>query len=446
MAWVITASPYKFKMPRADSSCRFRGFAAGRAIGRNMAGMPPSAVNALPETLIDRRSAVNDHADWGRLAKDIRLDAIEKAIRNAFEKGNAEDRAFREKVYRSAFAALDRALQANRGVTVETAINRRKAMQAKIAEIESEFLPAVETAPQPAAAPAARVVEGPSHEAAPGEAPVLGAASREAAPGSAHETVEPPRAQDEPRDRAAPSMPDIVPERALPGSAPLAGASAEVAPDRDERRARGGRRGLRTLLLGLILLAAIALGAWWLMRSAGYVAAPPAAVEGGNSAPSGEAAAPAKTGEPDQSGNWITVFTPDDPTLVSAPSDAKAEVMEDDTGTFLRVRSGASGSAVSFDVGQGILEQLAGKHAVFVISARAEEGQETQLSIGCNFGELGDCGRRRYAVGHERNEYLFDVQLPDKRPGAAGTIAINSDFDNKGRSVDIYEIRVSVAE
>ena len=53
---------------------------------------------------------------------------------------------------------------------------------------------------------------------------------------------------------------------------------------------------------------------------------------------------------------------------------------------------------------------------------------------------------KRYAVGRERNEYLFDVQFPNKRPGAAGTIAVNSDFDKQGKSVDIYEIRVSIAE
>jgi hypothetical protein len=120
--------------------------------------------------------------------------------------------------------------------------------------------------------------------------------------------------------------------------------------------------------------------------------------------------------------------------------------MQDDTGSFLRVRSGNSGSAVSFDVGQGILETLAGKHAVFDILARAEDGKQTQISVDCNFGELGDCGRRRYAVGHQSNEYLFDVQFPDKRPGAAGTIAVNSDFDGQGKSVDIYEIRVSVVD
>ncbi|TIT46512.1 MAG: hypothetical protein E5W64_17600, partial [Mesorhizobium sp.] len=93
------------------------------------------------------------------------MDAIEKAIRNALEKGNAEDRAFRERVYRSAFAALDRALQANPGVTVEVAIKRRKAIQAKITEIESEYLPAV-----PGVAPRIDAIDAPAGEAEVGAA------------------------------------------------------------------------------------------------------------------------------------------------------------------------------------------------------------------------------------------------------------------------------------
>ena len=129
---------------------------------------------------------------------------------------------------------------------------------------------------------------------------------------------------------------------------------------------------------------------------------------------------------------------------MATPSDAKADVVQDDTGSFLRIRSGASGSAISFDVGQGVLEKLAGKHAVFDIVARAEDGKDTQISVDCNFGDLGDCGRKRYAVGQQRNEYLFDVKFPDKPPGAAGSIAINSDFDKQGKAVDIYEIRVSI--
>jgi hypothetical protein len=200
-----------------------------------------------------------------------------------------------------------------------------------------------------------------------------------------------------------------------------------------------------------LLLGAAGGGLWWatksgLLKAPAQVETAPSTAEGGDNTPSNGVQGLATPGEADQARAWITVFTPSDPTLVSAPSDAKAEVMQDDTGSFLRIRSGASGAAVSFDVGQGVLEKLAGKHAVFDILARSEEGKETQMSLDCNFGDMGDCGRKRYAVGHERNEYLFDVQFPDKQPNAAGSIAINSDFDKQGKSVDIYEIRVSVAE
>ena len=79
------------------------------------------------------------------------------------------------------------------------------------------------------------------------------------------------------------------------------------------------------------------------------------------------------------------------------------------------------------------------------ISSRAlRRASRRRSPISCDFGELGDCGRRRYAVGYERGEYLFDVELPAKSPGAGGSIAIDSDFANEGKAVDIYQIRVSV--
>ena len=67
--------------------------------------------NAAARPLIDWSPAANDHGDVSERAEGTRLDPIEKAIRNAFEKGNAEDRVFRERVYRSAFAALDQVFQ-----------------------------------------------------------------------------------------------------------------------------------------------------------------------------------------------------------------------------------------------------------------------------------------------------------------------------------------------
>jgi hypothetical protein len=376
------------------------------------------------------------------------LEAIEKAIRNALEKGNADDRAFRERVYRSAYAALDRALQANPSVTVEVAIKRRKAVQAKITEIESEFIPAVPDVGSQADAPAIEIGAGD---------PVTGNERQAQSP-----AVDAPghTGSDTPQARVLPVVPDIMPDSTLPGAPEIdlsypapEGVAAEVAPDRDERRIRGRRLPLTAIFLAATLLAAIGIGGFFATQTGVFKTeaeldtAPPEAppsVEDDDFTPADGANAPAKPGAADQSRDWINVFSPVDPTHVSAPSDAKAETMKDDTGAFLRIQSGASGSAISFDVGQGILEKLAGKHAVFDIIARAEDGKDTQISVDCNFGELGDCGRKRYAVGQQRNEYLFDVQFPDKRPGSAGTIAVNSDFDKQGKAVDIYEIRVSV--
>ncbi|MDX8520651.1 hypothetical protein [Mesorhizobium dulcispinae] len=399
------------------------------------------------------------------------MDAIEKAIRNAFEKGNAEDRVFREKVYRSAFAALDRVLQANPNVTVEAAINRRKAVQAKIAEIESEFLPAVQAVPDVTlpsengtfasdAAPAPSV-DTPAQSSAPSVDAPRG--PTQAAP-SPSITIDGPvqPASDAPRSRVLPRVPDIMPGEALPNAPTLddspgasVGNGAEVAPDRDERRIRGRRLPLTAIFVAATLIAAAGIGLYFAKQTGVFKTAaeldtgppePTPTLEDEDSSQPGETGSPQKPGEADQSKNWINVFSPADPTHVSTPSDAGADVMKDDTGQFLRIRSGASGSAIAFDVGQGVLEKLAGKHAMFDIIARSEEGKETQISVDCNFGEFGDCGRKRYAVGHERNEYLFDVQFPAKHPGAAGTIAVNSDFDKQGKSVDIYEIRVSIAE
>ncbi|MBZ9697944.1 MULTISPECIES: hypothetical protein [unclassified Mesorhizobium] len=379
------------------------------------------------------------------------MDAIEKAIRNALEKGNAEDRAFRERVYRSAFAALDRALQANPGVTVEVAIKRRKAIQAKITEIESEYLPAV-----PGVAPQ---IDAPAVEAAAGAAPAVEAGPRASSPAVAVDGPGQP-ASDAPRSRVLPVVPDIMPDATLPGAPAIdmsvpasSGAATEVAPDRDERRIRGRRLPLTAIFFTVTLLAAIGIGLYFAMQTGVFKTAaqlntaPPEApptVEDDDFTPADGANAPAKPGAADLSRDWINVFSPSDPTHVAAPSDAKAEVMKDDSGPFLRIQSGASGSAIAFDVGQGVLEKLAGKHAVFDIIARAEDGKDTQISVDCNFGELGDCGRKRYAVGQQKNEYLFDVKFPDKHPGSAGTIAINSDFDKQGKAVDVYEIRVSV--
>lgn len=341
------------------------------------------------------------------------MDPIEKAIRSAFEKGNPDDRDFREKVYRAAFAALDRALKANPNLTVEAAINRRKALQAKITEIESEFQPAVPSI-------------DPVSEGARGE-PSL-------------DDVRPGRRQ---------ATPDLPGERRNGAPAAKASRGQRAAAKRDERRARRSRFPFAGLLGTLVVLAALGLGGWWvwqagLLKPRGVGAGGPARVVQDQGEEND--GAPMKPGQADPNRAWIDVFSPADASSVTAPGEATADVMQDGSGSFLRIRSGGSDAAVLFDVGQGVLERLAGKRATFDIVARGAEGKETQMSVECNFGELGGCGRKRYAVSADQGDYLFELDFRSQSPGAGGTIAINSDVAGQGKAIDIYEIRVSVAQ
>ena len=521
------------------------------------------------------------------------MDVIEKAIRGAFEKGDADSRAFRERVYRSAFAALDRALQANPGVTVETAISRRKALQAKITEIEQEYIPVIggfgrprtpapepapETKPEPQAAPpppeivpaapepptvaapaaAAAAPEPPSPEAArvtpapppvseppppaasaaepetappprialPAEPPPPPPAAPEpAAPVEPPEAAaQPPLAEAEPVLASPVAVPDgtpspseasvvafpaidVAPQRAVEGEKPFqvepdhapgppadAGTAPEIVlpadpagrtaspevvvvepvgvpagtpprvsepetvpVDPDAAVLRERRRPYAAMFLAVTLLSLGAIGLWWaaetgLLKTAAErdttVPNPPRELDSEDFIPEDEEPVqePVKPGEVDALKDWITVFAPSDPSGVNAPAGTSAEVVEGEEGPVMRLRSGASDSAILFDVGQGVLEQIAGRSAVFDIVARAEEGKETQISVTCNFGELGGCGRKRYAVGHERGEFLFEMTLPDARPGAGGTIAIDTDVSNQGKAIDLFEIRVSTTD
>jgi hypothetical protein len=363
------------------------------------------------------------------------LDAIENAIRAAFERGNPEDRGYRVKVYRSAFAALERAIASSGDTRSEAADARRKALKIRIVEIEAEFLPAEGPAPRKPSAQANAPAVEPDLRREVGEevrAPALDDAEPAAAPPGFEPRLEP---GDYPEPGGSFDLAAPLPEDAPHGS-------------RKGRPRRARRSLIKPLLVVVVILAAIGAGLWWADDTGLFLPEtvadnPPGTLREEGSGQQGSASPTLGSSTAEE--NWITIFTPTDPTTVTAPAAGKAEVIDEEGGKFLRIRSGSGGSEFAFDVGQGVLEQIAGKHAVFDIVAHAEEGKETQMSVNCDLGALGDCGRKRYQVGHERNDFLFEVDLPDKKPAGAGRIVINPDIDGKGNPLDIVEIRVSAA-
>lgn len=345
------------------------------------------------------------------------MDAIEKAIRSAFAKGDAQDRAYREKVYRSAFGALERAIGANPGVDGEAARQRRQQLSAQISRIETEFIPAIEV-------PAARA-SAPSSPAGREAVELVEQELR------ARRDAQTPRTEDSdaPAEGFSPRI--EAGERRHHAAGEKRGRRG-----RDAVEEKGGkrRRGLLLVISIAAVVAVLAFGALWL----GGPAPVGTAADGGGATP--PAAGLTVAGD-----DWIVVFSPSDPTLLRAPAGTSADVMEDDGEAFVRLRSGADGAMVGFEVGTGVLERLAGRRAVFGIVAQAVEEEPTQISVDCDFGALGGCGRKRYLVGPTREEFLFEVDLPDRAPAGAGVVTVNSDIENGGRSVDVFEIRVSPA-
>lgn len=344
------------------------------------------------------------------------MDAIEKAIRNAFAKGDPGDRAFREKVYRSAFAVLEKALAANPNMTPAIAARRRESLSETISSIETEFLPAVAAPPSP-------------EPMMPEPAPTATRPEPDFEPSLDGEERYRYEGDDEYDDGVAPA-------------------------DWQERPARRARGRWAGIFIAVTLASLVAIGLWWafgtgMFQSAeerdGSVPNPPPVLEEEDYTPDEDGAAPVGPGAGGPPRDWIAIFDPADPSTVTAPGDSSVEAMTSEGDAFVRIRSGASGSPVLFDVGPGVLETIAGERVIFNIVAQTEDGQETQISVECSLGELGDCGRKRYAVGVTREEFLFEIDTADAAPGAGGTIAINSDIEGAGRAVDIFAIRASVA-
>lgn len=372
------------------------------------------------------------------------MDGIETAIRNALAKGNAGDPAYRERVYLSALSALERSIKANPAMAPDVAAKRRSVLRDRIRSIETEFQPAAEPEPDIQVATEPELAGVPAVDAFAASAAVDAVPYVDPSPLSAAE-----------RNRALPAeaqTEDFVSELRVTREAEPDPEAPLVPPDEPVLSRK--RRPFAWMLSIAVVLAFVAIGLWWLVSSGalvplaerdGAVPNPPPQLQSDDFRPA-TVGDDGKTSAPQQGGTWITIFDPADPTTVTAPSGTSAEVTGDENAKAIRITPTAIDSAALFDIGQGILEQVAGKRVTFEINAAAPEGRTTQISIQCNLAELGDCGRKRYDVEPARNNFLFEMELPDKPAGSFGSIALTPDISEGKAPVDIYSIRVFVPD
>lgn len=380
------------------------------------------------------------------------MDAIERAVRAALDKGDAGDRTFRNRIYASAQSALERSLS-SRALPAGEVDSRRRHLAAAIASIEADFLPAAEAdaapyaepdfAPEPRRAeprwaePPAASHRGrePAFERADPPAATYAPAAVEPDYDGLIEAGEPPR----PPEPVAPSRaPELVaPRRVKPAPRELPTAILAGKP-----RKQPGRWRWLGLAFNTAFILLIAYGAWWTYGEAMRLydeAKNPSAAPGKPQL--SEKGVDTKADDK----RWIEVFRPQDAALLTVPPGAQAKLGRTDGVETISLQSAKDGPGISVAVGQGILESLAGKRVLFNIRARSSSTEGAEMSVDCDFGALGACERKRFRVVQQAAEYMFAVTLGAQAPQGNGALVIGSDLVGEA-PVEIESIRVSVIE
>lgn len=415
------------------------------------------------------------------------MSGLETAIRSALDRSDRANPEIRARIYQSARQALEAGLRKQDITDVNVVAAQRQRLEATIREIEVEerarpaqtipISPELDAPHVSPSAPRSEARPETRQAAAPPQEPVMSVRG---------ETRDPPMS-------AGPAVPvePMSAERAgregdfgdmRAGPADHLGADSDVRPTADARPARSmnfkperaavrrkPRKFFSRLLVFCILLAFLGVGAWWIKTSGVLMSAaqrdtsvpnPPAHVDSqdfsGNSndedtSDQDDNSGPVNPGlatiDPQNSfsAEWLEVLKPTDAPKVATSPQSKAENVSENEGPAVRLTSLSSGpdGSGSIEVPVNVLQQMAGKASTIALTLQSTSDAPTQITVECDFGSLGRCGRHRFTVSRQKTDSLFQVKFDRAMaPTSSGRLIINSDVDGKARGVNIYAIRV----
>lgn len=204
----------------------------------------------------------------------------------------------------------------------------------------------------------------------------------------------------------------------------------------------------------LVLLSFLGIGVWWLYDSGAFdpdwdtsVPNPPPNVSSEDFSGNGSAPRPLNP-ESGFSRAWTTIYAPRTGDTLSAGSLASASIQPTENGPVLTITSadGGEDGEVTLPIDASSLQALAGGPSVISLTVRATGDQTTPFYVKCDFGSLGDCGRRRFNAESQATDALIEVDFTRQlAPTENGTISINSDVSGQGRSIELFAVRVHPA-
>lgn len=372
------------------------------------------------------------------------MNKLEIALRNALAKGDMDDAAFRRRIYEAAAKALQRSGREGDAAASAALAKQMDGLTEAIRAIEADF--GSKEAGEVAAPPESGAVEqAPANVEPPPVQPDSAPGGAMAAPG-----VTPPT------DKVASATPDHVYVEPRPESIVQQRRAAEPARSRSRSRFRFDRGPFASIFSGLVLAALLFAGLWWVIVSGAFVSEeardtsvpnPPLRLDEETFAGRDPGTATAPQRPTDEVGTeWVILFTPADPTTLRLEGGATASVETDPFGDFARLVAPGEGR-ILIDVPPGTLQSLVGRRAQISLRVRSDDGEPTQMSVTCDFGTLGDCGRRRFNIDQAETELLFHVDLPDGAgPNERGSLILRTDIADDGRAINLLGARIRPAQ
>lgn len=430
---------------------------------------------------------------------------FERLIRGALASQDASSVQVRQVIYQSSRNALQKIIDNNRSLTVEAVMEQKRQLEKSIVGIEAEFNPpAPDPAPQPEVkaevfeqpeiiAPkpdevmASPVVEKPIAPQPRTQSSVEPALSSEdplheiqqilesTTPKSAQpQVVQQPVMQPAQNLKVDPT-PSINMELQLPSLHDTSQQSPQdeidlqlqdtfgtLPPQSDEyyeeeslpigfsKRRKKQKRILWTVIV-LVILGLLA----WIAYSI-FTSMINGTLLGNND--DGSKLNPNSVSRQADSENYITVINANDLSALNTSGSGKAQIVNQLNSNMIRINSVRDALnrvepalPMLIRLKPGVLKQISGKQVTVEIFAKSGGTNSAHFAVGCEFGSLTECGRKRFLAGSQPNASVFAFQMDEVNDiNQEMFLTLSTDttseaaITGKGDVLDIVYIRLAV--
>ncbi len=357
------------------------------------------------------------------------LSNFESLIRGALAKQDATNPAIRQAIYKSSRNALQKLIDNNRNMTVEMALKQRKSLEAAIDLIEDEIVnpappPPPEPVEEPEPSPTVSLETTEPVSVAPRKLPedplqelkeILSVSEPETP--AAQEATSPVEEPDEAELFTVDDSIDHNPSVELDtGPAQLnTELNDDMIVDNDHELPQGfsnRRKKQRWYSSIIIFLVILSLIGWIGYRL--YVGFLDGSLIGFN--PNSNSATESNTGQ--SSTDYITILEPSDLTALETDGRGIVELVTQQNIEIVRMYSirdsnnrNEPADPILLRLEPGVLEQVSGKTVTIELFAKSGGDGPAQFTVQCDFGDAGNCGRKRFRVGLQPEASVFAFEF-----------------------------------